>query len=155
MTRKILTGGGCMDYAALAQELVNTRTDMLQVPASQVLSKLLKGELFVLNYLATHEAAIHPKDLSTKMAVSSARIASLLNHMEEKHYVIRQDDPEDNRQVVVMLTEEGKTAAQQCRTAVISYLSAMLEELGPEDAATYIRIQKKIWDNHRKRIKAG
>lgn len=141
-----------MDYTALAQELVNARTDLLQVPASQELSKMLKGELFVLNYLSTHENVIHPKDLSKKLAVSSARIASLLNHMERKRLIVRYDDPEDNRQVVVVLTEEGKAVAQQCRAAVISYLSAMLEELGPEDAATYIRIQKRIWSNYKNKI---
>ena len=34
---------------------------------------MVRGELFVLNYLATHEIAIHPKELSKKMAVSTAR----------------------------------------------------------------------------------
>ncbi len=36
---------------------------------------------------------------------------------------------------------------QQARAEVISYVCAMLESLGPEDAASYIRIQKKIWTN--------
>ena len=39
-----------MDYEALAGELLSIRGNLLQVPANQKLSKMLRGELFVLNY---------------------------------------------------------------------------------------------------------
>lgn len=136
-----------MDYSALANELLSVRANLLQVPASQQLSHMVKGEMFVLNYLITHKSIVHPKELSEKMAVTTARIASLLNHMEGKRLIWRYTDPEDSRQVVVVLTEEGKKAIQGVRAKVISYVSAMLEDLGPEDAEAYIRIQKKIWSN--------
>ena len=137
-----------MDYAVLANELLTAHANLLQVPASQQLSHMVKGEMFVLNYLATHETVIHPKELSEKMAVTTARIASLLNHMEEKNLIVRYTDANDNRQVVVYLTEQGKQQIQQARAKVIDYVSEMLEDLGPEDAETYIRIQKKIWTKH-------
>ena len=136
-----------MNYAALANELLGVRANLLQVPASQQLSQMMKGEMFVLNYLITHKSIVHPKELSEKMAVTTARIASLLNHMEGKRLIWRYTDPEDSRQVVVVLTDEGKKAIQSVRAKVISYVSAMLEDLGPEDAEAYIRIQKKIWSN--------
>lgn len=136
-----------MDYSALANELLGVRANLLQVPASQQLSHMVKGEMFVLNYLITHKSIVHPKELSEKMAVTTARIASLLNHMEGKRLIWRYTDPEDSRQVVVVLTDEGKKAIQSVRAKVISYVSAMLEDLGPEDAEAYIRIQKKIWSN--------
>ncbi len=137
-----------MDYTTLANELLETRSQLLQVPADQQLGKLLKGELFVLNYMSTHGSVIHPKELSQKMSVSTARIASLLNHMEEKGYIRREPDPADNRQTLVVLTEKGLAAIEDIKPAVINYVAAMLEMLGPEDAHTYIRIQKKIWTNH-------
>ena len=43
-----------MDYTALANELLGVRVNLLQVPASQQLSHIVKGEMFVLNYLVTH-----------------------------------------------------------------------------------------------------
>lgn len=136
-----------MDYTALANELLSIRAHLLQVPADQKLSKMLKGEMFVLNYLATHEQIVHPKELSEKMAVSTARIARLLNHMEEKKLVQRYTDKDDNRQVIVILTDTGRQEIYHMRAEVISYIYAMLENLGPEDAEAYIRIQKKIWKN--------
>ena len=136
-----------MEYAILAGQLLSVQANLLQVPAYQQLSKMVRGELFVLNYLATHEAAIHPKELSKKMSVSTARIAILLNHMEEKGLITRSSDLSDNRQVFVRLTESGVNAIQQTRADVISRVSSLLEALGPEDAREYIRIQEKILDN--------
>ena len=138
-----------MDYTSLAQELLTVRANLLQVPANQQLSQMVRGEMFVLNYLFTHEGAIHPKELSRQMAVTTARIASLLNHMEQKQLLLRRADPDDNRQIIVELTEQGRLSTQEIRSQAIRYLSAMLEELGPEDAQAYIRIQKKIWNNFR------
>lgn len=139
-----------MDYSELASELLSVRANLLQVPASQLLSRMEKGEWFVLNYLLTHKTVIHPKELSEKMSVSTARIASLLNHMEEKGWILRTADSEDNRQIIVRLTEEGKHEVDQARNETITYAAKMLESLGPEDAREYIRIQEKIWKNYRK-----
>ena len=136
-----------MDYTVLANELLSVRANLLQVPANQQVSRMMKGKLFVLNYLATHEKFIHPKELSEKMAVSTARIASLLNHMEEEKLIQRYADKDDSRQVIVVLTEQGKQEAYRIRAEVISYVCSMLESLGPEDAEAYIRILKKIWSN--------
>ena len=93
-----------MDYSLLAGQLLNVQANLLQVPAYQQLSKMVRGELFVLNYLATHETAIHPKELSKKMAVSTARLTFLLHHMEEKGLIARSSDLSDNRQIFVRLT---------------------------------------------------
>lgn len=137
-----------MDYSALASELLDVRANLLQVPASQQLSKMVKGELFVLNYLVRHEKTVHPKELSEKMSVSTARIASLLNHMEEKGLIRRTGDPDDNRQVNVQLTQTGKDLVCKVRAETIDYLAKMLESLGPDDAREYIRIQEKICSIH-------
>lgn len=133
-----------MDYTALASELIEIRANMLLIPVHQQLSKMTRGEQFVLNYLSTHENSIHPKELSEKMAVSTARIAALLNSLERKKLIQRYPDQVDNRQVVVVLTEEGKQEALRVHGAVVANVKAMLEKLGPEDAEAYIRIQKKV-----------
>lgn len=139
-----------MYYQTLANELLHIRMNLLQVPASQKLSGILRGELFVLNYLYNREDGVHPKELSEKLSVSTARIASLLNHMEEKHLVVRETDPEDSRQVLVRLTPDGLEAIQCCRRDVLANVERMLEALGPDDAREYIRIQEKIYNNYMK-----
>lgn len=135
-----------MDYGLLASELLDVRAKLLQVPVTQQMYKMVKGELFVLNYLLTHNRIVHPKELSEQMTVTTARIASLLNHMEEKKFIERHPDPEDNRQIIVYLTDTGRDAIEATRAEVIQYIADMLRQLGPEDAEDYIRIQKKIWN---------
>lgn len=137
-----------MYYEALADELLHIRADLLRVPAQQKLSNMLRGELFVLNYLHDHDTIVHPKELSENLSVSTARIASLLKHMEEKDLIVRAPDCSDSRQIIVRLTEDGKKAIQTYREDVLAYLARTLESLGPDDAREYIRIQKKIYCNY-------
>lgn len=136
-----------MDYKELAEEYLMIRAQLLKVPASQQVTKLVKGELFVLNYLATHEKAVYPKDLSKEMVVSTARIAVILNQMEDKKWITRTVDTEDSRQILVALTEEGHQVIEQQREKIIHAVVQMFEKLGPEDAAEFIRIQRKIVEN--------
>lgn len=137
-----------MYYEALADELLHICANLLRVPAHQKLSNMLRGELFVLNYLYDHDTIVHPKELSENLSVSTARIASLLKHMEEKKLIVRTPDPEDSRQIIVRLTPSGKHTIQKYRKDVLSYLARTLESLGPDDAREYIRIQKKIYCNY-------
>lgn len=134
-----------MDYMELAKELLDIRIKLVQVPFVQVLSKMERGEYFVLNYLVTHEGPLHPKDLSIAMAVSTARIATLLNKLEEKNQVRRYVDPDDKRQLIVTLTDEGRQRILQYRAEILPDIRDFLEELGVEDAQAYIRIEKKLW----------
>lgn len=133
-----------MYYESLAFQLLNVRAKMLQVPAHQEISKLMRGELFVLNYLKEHEGIVHPKELSEKLAVSTARIARLLKHMEEQGLIVRFADTTDSRQVVVQITDQGVYEIDHIRKKVLEYTARMLEDLGPDDAKEYIRIQEKI-----------
>ena len=72
------------NYEGLATELLQVNEDLLRVPARHLISKLTQGEHFVLNYLLTHRHQAHPVDLSRGLVVSTARIAALLNRMEDK-----------------------------------------------------------------------
>ena len=123
-----------MDYMKLAKELLDIRVKLVQVPFVQILSKMERGETFVLNYLVTHDGPIHPKNLSTAMAVSTARIATLLNKLEEKNQVRRYVDPDDKRQLIVVLTDEGREKILQHRAEILPDIRDFLEELGAEDA---------------------
>lgn len=132
------------EYEELAAELLRLNIGMLQEPAKQKISKMTRGEVFVLNYLMTHQNQAHPAEISRSMVVSTARIAALLSRLEEKQYISRSQDPTDNRQVIVTLLPQGLALIQRIQSEVISAVVRMLERLGPEDAREYIRIQKKI-----------
>ena len=133
-----------MDYRSLANELLGIRAGMLQIPANRKLSELVKGEYFVLNYLLTRKHAVYPSELSQQLVVSTARIAALLNHMEEKGLIARTADAEDNRHIIVNLTSKGTDTIRKKRKEVADVVAQTLEQLGEDDALEYLRIQKKL-----------
>ena len=78
------------------------------------------------------------------MAVSSARIAALLNHLEAMELIERTPDPQDCRQTIVSITDKGLSFIRQKRSQVVAMLTDLLQQLGPEDAAEYLRITRRI-----------
>ena len=137
-----------MDYMELAEELLSLRLKTLQIPAVQKLSELEQGEYFVLHYLLIHAEAVHPRDLSTALAVSTARIAAILKQLEKKKHIRRYIDDTDKRQVIVVLTEAGRERIEKKHTDVLPYLRSLLEQLEPEDAQSYVRIEREIWNRY-------
>lgn len=93
-----------MDYHLLAEELIELHRRLLSFPVNRMLADLAKGELFVLNYLMVHQDPVHPKELSQQMMVSTARVAALLNRMEEEGLIVRLPDSRDNRQTIITPT---------------------------------------------------
>lgn len=134
-------------YEQLANELVQVNEALLHQPAQDLLSKLSRGEHFVLNYLLTRYGQAHPTDLSRHMVVSTARIAALLNRMEEKGLISRLPDPLDNRQIIVSLSPKGEKAIEAFRKKVIQATARMLELLGPDDSQEFLRLQRKLVTN--------
>ncbi len=133
-----------MDYRVLAEELLALGAQLSHVPANQQLSALMRGELFVLNYLMAHNNTAYPKELSQQMAVSTARIAALLGQMEEKGLVCRTPDTQDARHIIVSLTQKGLGEIKRKRELTVETVAKMLELLGPEDAKEYLRLQAEL-----------
>lgn len=133
-----------MDYYALADELLKMRASAPQIKVERQMSHMLKGEKFVLNYLASNENKAHPKELSSSMIVSTARIATILKQLENENLITRTTDAEDNRQIIVQLTSKGWEVVKKYREELRRQVAGMLELLGPEDAQVYLRIQKKM-----------
>ena len=80
------------------------------------------------------------------MGVSSARIAALLKHLEQKGWISRSADEHDERRVNVLLTDAGRELINSRRRDAIERVSAALRELGEEDAHEYVRLQQKMLD---------
>lgn len=87
-----------------------------------------------------------PSELSRSMGVSSARIAALLKHLEQKGWISRSADEHDERRVNVSLTDAGRELINRRRREAIERVSAALREIGEEDAHEYVRLQQKMLD---------
>ena len=141
------------DYLALAERMMDLRAQLHQLSMRQGLSALDQGTLLLLNRLLLQDGTAYPKDLSRDMSVSSARVAALLNHLEGRGLIRRRPDPADNRQTLVTLTEAGRQMILQRREAIRRTVAGALEELGPEDAQAFCRIQEQLIRNFRRHLK--
>ncbi len=135
---------GNMDFEATAIELLRIQAKLNRLKASQQMDEFTQGEIFALSYIYEVGKSAYPKDISNAMAVSSARVAVLLNHMEEKGWIRRVSDESDNRKTVVSMTDIGEEVYLLKRREVLDSVIDVLKDLGEEDAKNLLRIRKKM-----------
>ena len=133
-----------MDYAALAEQMLEKMHVLRKASPQKHINESLQGEAFILRYISSHGVDVLPGEISGEMNVSSARIAAALNSLESKVLITRQIDPNNRRQILVNITPEGKAIAEKQQATVIEYASKMLALLGERDAREYVRITCKL-----------
>ena len=135
-----------MDYFSLAEKMLSVRARLSHLPAGEAVSDACGGEFFALSLLLLHNQPSCPSELRRSMGVSSARIAALLKHLEQKGWIRRCADELDERRVNVSLTDAGRELINRRRKEAIGRVAAALRSLGEEDAHEYVRLQQKMLD---------
>lgn len=133
-----------MDYTELAIQLIDMRASAPQIKMERTMSRIARGEVLALNYLAANGNRAYPKDMSKVLMLTTARVAAMLKSLEGQGMITRTPDPSDRRQVIVCLTERGIALVEERRTGMIHSVAKMLEALGEEDAKAYVRIQARL-----------
>ena len=111
---------------------------------TDVLNNFSRGEVGVLNYLVFDKGEATAGELSEKLNVSTARVASVLNSLESKEYVTRKVDSLDKRKTLVVITEKGKELAISTKKEITDMLLKIIDEVGYDDIKEYVRILQKI-----------
>lgn len=133
-----------MDYNALAAEFLKNMGSVRKAKVQKNIHEALQGEGVVLHYIASHGDEVQPGEISQKMNVSTARIATTLNSLEKKGLITRQIDTSNRRQILVRITQKGKDFAETHRKTILGVAANMLELLGEQDAKEYVRITKRL-----------
>ena len=105
-----------------------------------------RGELCLLMHVKRQNGLVLPSELSEAMSVSTARVARLLNTLEDRGLVQRSMDLSDRRKIVVTLTVEGERYLEAVYERTHKRASAVIDALGAEDTEAFIRIAEKIAD---------
>ena len=135
-----------MTYRKLATELLQKMRTLHKTRPHQDINPSLRGEMFILCYIASHNVAVLPSDISRKMNASSAQIAAALNNLENKGLITRQIDTDDRRKILVEITQKGNDLAQKRQRLALDVIEKMLKLLGEHDAQEYVRITGKLAD---------
>lgn len=118
----------------------NTTTSSL----TRVLDDFNHGEIGILSYLAFDRDEASAGELSEKLDVTSARIASILNSLENKEYIVRKVDKLDKRKILVAITTKGKKIAYDAKEDIINKIINVVKEIGYDEVKEYTRIALKI-----------
>ena len=115
-----------------------------EMPKPQI-DGITRGENLTLLFLLSNEG-VNPKGISEFSGVSTARMAKMLNNLEAKGFVRREDSQKDKRCTDVYITDSGREYITAQIAQSISLHKNTLEALGENDTKEYIRITNKILD---------
>ena len=133
-----------MDYSELAMELMNCMMSVCRIKPHRHMEEALHGEGFLLGYIAHRGGSAQPGELGQHMRVSTARVAAALNNLEKKGLISRQIDPNNRRQILVSITQDGRELTDRLQRHVLEDTARMLEFLGERDAKEYVRIMGRL-----------
>lgn len=133
-----------MDYKMLANEFLNASFELNKQAPQRRVDESMKGERFVMYYLYFINRHGLPSEISDKMGISTARVAVILNRLEDKKLISRSIDPKDRRRILVELTPAGNELAEAEHKKVLKLVANMLEMLGKDDSQEFVRLIKKI-----------
>lgn len=137
-------GPGQVDWEGLARELLDSGRGMRRGRGVRPKDMEMRGEANALHVLHHHPEGVTPTELARACQVSSARIAKMLNQLEERGLVRREASPSDHRSVIVHLTDEGELEVRQRFERVNDYVAGVLSELGEDDARELVRLVGRL-----------
>lgn len=91
--------------------------------------------------------------ISEKFKISTARVAKILNYLEDKKYVVRQKQNNDKRVTFVCITEEGKNYLDDFRKERARDMNYVLDGIPESDIEAFFRVIEVMLDRIcRKRV---
>lgn len=136
------------EYYQYARELLEIRTMSSKLSYERDLSSLLKGETLVLLFLGERGGHMHPREITEKMKISTARTAVILGQLEKEGYIERNSDSKDSRQINVMINEAGKEHLKEIKEHIIAYFAEKLSKLDEQDIRDLLRIERKLFNEN-------
>ena len=133
-----------MDYHKVAKEVLMEIVGHSHKAFHKTTDDISRGENKMIVYLYALGDKISAGELSEKMDVSSARVATILNNMEKKGLIIRETDNSDKRKIVVFLTPEGDKTGRAEFDRILKYITELFTRLGEEDTRNLIELTRKV-----------
>ena len=80
------------------------------------------------------------------LSVSKAAVSQMLNSLEKRGYIVREIDPNNRRNIIVILTEEGKTAFEKKNQEFYDRFEMVIRGIGEKDVSQFIAMINKMSD---------
>jgi DNA-binding MarR family transcriptional regulator len=100
-----------------------------------------------LNALAVIEGEGQPMltgVVAARMHITSGTVTSLLDNLEQKHYVVRSSDPDDRRRVLVDITPTAQALLDDALPAIQQVARQLVDRIGPQRQQALLDILDEI-----------
>lgn len=107
------------------------------------LTDFFQGEtkvLFCIKRICDNGRECTPGFISSELGLSTARTASILRSLEHKGYIGRINAKKDKRRVIVSMTEEGRTFADEKHREVMAFYDKAFHAMGEKDLSELVRL---------------
>ena len=131
--------------AELTEELVRLLDEYPREARDNRFSSTLRGEMAVMRLLHNSRQKMTAGELSSRLDMTTSRIAAVLGSLQKKGLLERESDEEDRRRVMVSLTEAGDRLCEKRKRHFMSKISKMLAILG-EDAPTFVHLLGRVFE---------
>jgi len=108
------------------------------------IEKIDKGLGFVLIYLFEHNDIGYANEIACKMNVSRARVAIIINKLENKKFIRRENNLNDKRIDVIRLTVLGKEEVYRMKNNALTASKTLIDNFGIDALNKYLSMTKKI-----------
>lgn len=134
-----------MDYRETAEEFYRILLGGVSSRISKFLDEGLRGLYVVLKTVRDSETEISPGDIAKNLNISTARVAVALKTLERKGYISKSHPAYDGRKVLLKSTPLGDQVLSEREKSVYDLIEALLRKLTEQEAQTYIRLTKKLF----------
>ena len=128
----------------LTEELVRLLDEHPREARDNRFSSTLCGEM-VMRLLHNSRQKMTAGELSSRLDMTTSRIAAVLGSLQKKGLLERESDEKDRRRVLVSLTEAGERLCEKRKRHFMNKISQMLSMLG-EDAPTFVHLLGRVFE---------
>lgn len=139
-----------MTNGELAHEL-NLLVLKTRMTFRQTVQRLLKSnhvdmtfEMLQVMYCLWKEQGVSQQSLAEKTAKDKACLTNLINNLEKKNWVIRQEDTNDRRNKLIFLTPEGEEMANRIKSILKELYDQTGEQMNPRQMESCMKQLTKL-----------
>lgn len=131
--------------AELTEELVRLLDEYPREARDNRFSSTLRGEMAVMRLLHNSQQKMTAGELSSRLGMTTSRVAAVLGSLEKKGLLERENDEVDRRRVLVSLTQAGDALCEKRRQHFMKKISMLLSMLG-DDAPEFVRLLGRVFE---------
>lgn len=131
--------------AELTEELVRLLDEYPREARDNRFSSTLRGEMAVMRLLHNSRQKMTAGELSSRLDMTTSRVAAVLGSLEKKGLLERENDEVDRRRVLVSLTQAGDALCEKRRQHFMKKILMLLSMLG-DDAPEFVRLLGRVFE---------